>query len=79
MLKMQLPIEAVKHAMKRDGKNPAILDLHPKKSLKSQQEEQRQSARSSSDEPALKDDPEYLKVRPIYCANRGNANTLASQ
>jgi hypothetical protein len=71
MLKMRLPIEAVTHAMKRDGKDPTIIDLHPKKSLKSQQQEQRHSESSSSDEPALKEDPEYQKVRPIWSGHCG--------
>jgi hypothetical protein len=79
MLKMRLPIEVVKHAMKRDGKDPAIMDLHPKKSLKSQQQEQRQSESSSSDETALKDDLEYQKVSAIWCVNYRDAYTFASQ
>merc|ERR1711862_372009 len=36
MLKMGLPIGAVKNALVRDGKDPAVMDLDPEKSLKSQ-------------------------------------------
>jgi hypothetical protein len=36
MLKMQLPVEAVKNALERDGKDSSIMDLDPNKSLKSQ-------------------------------------------
>jgi hypothetical protein len=36
MLKMQLPLEAVKNALERDGKDPSILELDTTKSLKSQ-------------------------------------------
>jgi hypothetical protein len=62
MLKMGLPVDAVKHAMKRDEKNPTIMDLDPEKSLKSQQKEVRAGDEKSDDGPALKDDPEYQKV-----------------
>jgi hypothetical protein len=55
MLKMGLPLDAVKHAMKRDEKDPAILDLDHDKSLKSQQ--------NQDDGPPLREDPEYVKVR----------------
>lgn len=33
---MQLPLEAVKNALQRDGKDPSIVHLDPNKSLKSQ-------------------------------------------
>lgn len=36
MLKMGLPIGAVKNALQRDGRDPLIMDLDPNKSLKSQ-------------------------------------------
>jgi len=60
MLKMGLPIGAVKNAIERDDKNPAIMDLDPEKSLKSQ-------LKSGDDDeeedtgPPLKEDPEYVK------------------
>ena len=60
MKAMGLSLDAVKHAMQRDGKDPTIMDLDPEKSLKSQQE-QRQS--TGDDGPLLKDDPEYAKVQ----------------
>jgi hypothetical protein len=53
MVKMGMPKAQVEHAMKRDGKDPSILDCDPTRSLKSQQE--------SGDNPPLKDDPEYAK------------------
>lgn len=59
MLRMGLPMDAVKHALKRDEKDPAIMDLDPGKSLKSQQEDKTED----SDGPPLKDDPDYVKVR----------------
>ena len=55
MLKMGLPIGAVKNALTRDGLDPAIMDLDPEKSVKSQTE-------SKDDGPPLKDDPKYVKV-----------------
>jgi hypothetical protein len=61
MLKMGLPLDAVKHAMKRDEKDPAILDLDHDKSLKSQQQD-KTGDEVIDDGPALKDDPEYQKV-----------------
>ena len=61
MLKM-LPMEVVKHAMTRDGKDPSVMDLDHTKSLKSQREE----PKSSSGDPALQDDPEYQKVKEIW-------------
>merc|ERR1740136_615713 len=36
MLKMGLPIGAVKNAIERDGKDGSVMDLDPEKSLKSQ-------------------------------------------
>lgn len=57
---MGLPLDAVKHAMKRDGKDPTIMDLDPEKSLKSQQDLGHSSA---DDGPPLRDDPEYNKVQ----------------
>jgi hypothetical protein len=60
MKAMGLPLDAVKHAMKRDGKDPTIMDLDPEKSLKSQQE---QGQATADDGPPLKDDPEYNKVQ----------------
>ena len=56
MLQMGLPVEAVKNALTRDGKDPAIMDLDPNRSLKSQTQQN-----GDGDEPALKDDPEYAK------------------
>ena len=56
---MGLPIDAVKHAIQRDGKDPAVMDLDPNKSIKSQM------GGGDTEEdtgPAVKDDPEYEKV-----------------
>ena len=55
MLKMGLPMDAVKHAMKRDGCDPSVMDLDPEKSLKSQR------GGSKEDGPPLRDDPDYSK------------------
>lgn len=56
---MGLPMDAVKHALKRDEKDPSIMDLDPEKSLKSQREEKTED----DDGPPLGEDPEYVKVR----------------
>merc|ERR1712238_67510 len=53
---MGIPREQALHAMKRDEKDPKILDLDPNKSLKSQQLET-----TGDDGPGLKDDPDYAK------------------
>jgi Subunit CCDC53 of WASH complex len=55
MLKMGLPMDAVKHAMKRDGCDPSIMDLNHDMSLKSQR------GGAEDDGPPLKEDPEYEK------------------
>ena len=55
MLKMGLPMDAVKHAMKRDGCDPSVIDLDPAKSLKSQR------VGGEDDGPPLRDDPDYSK------------------
>ena len=55
MLKMGLPVGAVKNALQRDGKDPSVIDLDPEKSLKAQSK--------VDDGPPLKDDPEYSKVQ----------------
>jgi hypothetical protein len=52
MLKMGLPLGAVKNALQRDGLDPAILDLDPNKSVGSQTKKE-----EVDDSPALKDDP----------------------
>ncbi len=56
MLKMGLPVGAVKNALTKDGKDPAVMDLDPEKSLTAQM-----SVASEDNGPALKDDPEYAK------------------
>lgn len=69
MLKMGLPIGAVKNAVQRDGKDGSVMDLDPNKSLKFQQQQQ-QSGGGGEEEAVdtgvpLKDDPEYAKVRCV--------------
>ncbi|KAL3945643.1 MAG: hypothetical protein SGBAC_000299 [Bacillariaceae sp.] len=56
MLKMGLPKGAVKNALIKDGKDPSIIDLDPKKSLGSQL-----SRLSGGEDPPLKEDPDYQK------------------
>eukprot|EP00980_Cylindrotheca_fusiformis_P027234 scaffold19459_cov135-Cylindrotheca_fusiformis.AAC.2 len=56
MLKMGLPVDAVKNALARDGKDPSIMDLDPEKSIKAQRK-----GNGNDDGPPLKDDPEYAK------------------
>jgi len=58
MLKMGLPIGAVKNAMTRDDKDPSIIDLDPNKTLKSQVQI---DSKGGDNGPMLKDDPEYEK------------------
>ncbi|CAB9518801.1 Formin-like protein [Seminavis robusta] len=55
LLKLGMPKEQVAHAVQRDGKDPAVLDLDPEKSLKSQQPS------GADDGPPLKEDEEYKK------------------
>ena len=57
MLKLGMPKEQVLHALNRDNKNPNVLDLDPKKSLKSQEGK----TKENGDGTPLKDDPEYSK------------------
>jgi hypothetical protein len=57
MLKMGTPIGAVQNALRRDDKDPSIMDLNPEKSLKSQTG----GGDEVDDGPPLKDDPEYSK------------------
>ena len=58
MLKMGLPMGAVKNALQRDGKDPSIMDLDPNKSIKSQTQSDGEEKDTG---PPLKDDPEYAK------------------
>jgi len=58
MLKMGLPMDVVKHAMKRDGMDPSIMDLDHDKSLESQRPPK---IGKSEDEPPLKEDEKYQK------------------
>ena len=57
MLKMGLPMGAVKNALQRDGKDPGIMDLDPEKSLASQMKNET----DKGNDPPLKEDPEYVK------------------
>ena len=66
MLKMGLPMGAVKNAVERDGKDPSILDLDPNRSIKSQTG----SGAGKDDGHPLKDDPEYEKVSCFEMAYR---------
>ena len=59
MLKMGLPLDAVKHAMKRDGKDESIMDLDPVKPFSAFKNKPHHPLRNSG--PPLKDDPEYTK------------------
>jgi hypothetical protein len=62
MLKMGLPLDAVKHAIQRDGKDPSVMDLDPNKSVKSQMGG---GDKEEDTGPAIKDDPEYEKVSEV--------------
>ena len=57
MLNMGLPIDAVKNALLRDGKDPKVMDLDPNKSVKSQLS----NGEDKDTGPPLKEDPEYTK------------------
>ena len=59
MLKMGLPVGAVKNALQRDGKDASIMDLDPEKSLKSQMGNANEA---KDDGPPLNEDPEFTKV-----------------
>eukprot|EP00804_Cyclotella_cryptica_P000890 CCRYP_001117-RB/>CCRYP_001117-RB protein AED:0.15 eAED:0.22 QI:0/1/0.78/1/1/0.92/14/0/3367 len=58
MLKMGLPLGAVKNALQRDGFDPTIMDLDPDKSLASQHSNDEKLVDNG---PPLKDDPKYQK------------------
>ena len=60
MLKMSLPVGAVKNAMTMDGKDPSIMDLDPNQSIEFQMREKTGSEAVDTGVP-LKDDPEYEK------------------
>ncbi|CAJ1948777.1 unnamed protein product [Cylindrotheca closterium] len=55
MLKIGMPVGAVKNALVRDGKDPAIIDLDPGETFKSQ------TGAKEDTGIALKDDPAYTK------------------
>ena len=57
MLKMGLPVDAVKNALLRDQKDPSIMDLDHSRSLKSQT-----NKLVIDTGVPLKDDPEFAKV-----------------
>ena len=61
MLKMGLPMGAVKNALQRDGKDPSIMDLDPNKSIKSQMKPDGDVEEEEDTGTPLKDDPEYVK------------------
>ena len=53
---MGLPVGAVQQALKREGKDPEIINMDPDKSYASQVK-----GDEKDDGPPLKDDPEYAK------------------
>jgi membrane-associated protease RseP (regulator of RpoE activity) len=57
MLKVGLPVGAVKNALARDGLDQGIIDLDPEKSLASQQKKKKKKDTG----PPLQDDPLYSK------------------
>lgn len=57
MLKVGMPIDSVRQALERDGKDPAIADFDPDKSYASQTKEEEGTA----EDIPLKDDPNYKK------------------
>jgi len=58
MLKVGLPVGAVKNALARDGLDQGIIDLDPEKSLASQQKKEKKKKDTGT---PLKDDPTYQK------------------
>mmetsp|Transcript_9298 Transcript_9298/g.18757 ORF Transcript_9298/g.18757 Transcript_9298/m.18757 type:complete len:1807 (+) Transcript_9298:262-5682(+) len=63
MLKIGMPVENVKQALERDGKDPLIAEMDPTKSYESQrkkEESETQAEEAETDVP-LKDMPEYAK------------------
>ncbi|KAL7550804.1 hypothetical protein ACHAWF_014016 [Thalassiosira exigua] len=56
MLKMGIPPGAVQNALKKEGKDPEIINMDPEKSYISQVKD-----KSEEDGPPIKDDPEYAK------------------
>ena len=60
MLKMGIPIGAVRQALQKEGKDPDIAEMDPNKSLSSQQKAKPKQPEEPAD-PALQDDPEYIK------------------
>jgi len=69
MLKMGIPIGAVRQALQKEGKNPDIANLDPEKSYASQVIEKPSIAgKSVADEGLpLKEDPEYTKFFKVGC------------
>jgi hypothetical protein len=64
MLKMGLPMGAVKNAVQRDGKDPSMMDLDPNKSIMSQTGGGVDNGEEDKDTGVpLKDDPDFSKVR----------------
>jgi hypothetical protein len=60
MLKMGIPLGAVRQALQKEGKDPDIADMDPNLSLSSQQKAKPKEPEKPAD-PPLKDDPEYMK------------------
>lgn len=56
---MGIPAGAVRQALKKEGKDPNIVDMDPEKSYNSQVKGKGESD-TAADVP-LKDDPEYIK------------------
>jgi hypothetical protein len=57
MLKMGIPLPAVKQSLQKEGKDPNIIDMDPDKPL----------SQIKSAEVPLKDDPEFAKFFKVSC------------
>jgi hypothetical protein len=84
MMKMGLPVGAVKNAIERDGKDPTVMDLDPEKSIAFQ----RGGGGGAKEEelvdtgPPLRDDPDYSKVshctqQLLICSSASFTNAAA--
>lgn len=60
MLKLGIPLGAVRQALQKEGKDPSIVDMNPELSYISQVKGNECSATEDA-EPLLKDDPELGK------------------
>lgn len=79
MLKLGIPLGAVRQALQKEGKDPSIVDMDPELSYLSQVKGNECSATDNDAEPLLKDDPELGKFFKVSFGHQWRLSVLTPE